>query len=177
MKEAYKLFKSKNQNIKIKFSKFVKLRPKECVLDGVCICTIHQNMKLMFVGAQLGTLTNGEKHHLIDYYQCIDAVTSNKASSSCYLGDCSSCSNLMEDFILYLMEIFDKNSIDDLIYKQWLSTDRTILQTVLQNLEEFTECFHAGLQTLKKHDFIAKEQSKFCSEKRKGKKKKKKRVL
>ena len=72
--------------------------------------------------------------------------------------------HLMEDFILYLMEIFDKNSIDDLIYKKWLSTDRTTQQTVLQNSEEFTECFYADLQTIKKHDFIAKEQSKFCSE-------------
>ena len=39
-------------------------------------------MKLMIVGAQLGTLTNGEKDHLIDYHQCIDAVTCNEASSS-----------------------------------------------------------------------------------------------
>ena len=98
----------------------------------------------MIVGAQIDTLTNGEKHYLIDYHQCIDAITCNEASSSCYLGDCSSCSNLMEDFILYLMEIFDKNSIDDFIYKQWLSTDKTTLQTVRQNLEEFTECFHAS---------------------------------
>ena len=115
--------------------------------------------------ASAWSLTNGEKHHLIDYHQCINAVTCNEASCRCYLGDCSSCRNLIEDFILYLMEIFD-NSIDDLIYKQWLSTDRTTLQTVQQNSEEFTECFHAGFQTLKKHDFIAKEQSKFCSEKK-----------
>ena len=106
----------------------------------------------MIVGTQLGTLTNGEKYHLINYHQCIHVITCNEASASCYLGDCSSCSNLIEDFILYLTEIFDKNSIDDLIYKQGLSTDRITLQTVLQNLEEFTECFHAGLQTLKKHD-------------------------
>ena len=65
------------------------------------------------------------------------------------------------------MEIFDKNSINDLIYKQWLSTDRTTLQTVLQNSEEFTECFYACLQTFKKHDFIAKEQSNFVKKKKK----------
>ena len=173
LKEAYELFKSKNQNIKIKFSKLAELRPKERVLAGgvgthcVCICTIDQNMKLMIVGTQLGTLTNREKHHLIDYHQCIDAVTYNETSSSCYLGDCSSCSNLMEDFILYLMEIYYKNSIDDLIYKQRLSTDRTTQQTVLQNLEEFTECFHAGIQTLKKTDFIAKEQNFVLKKKKK----------
>ena len=64
-----------------------------------------------------------------------------------------------------LTEIFDKNSID-LIFKKWLSTDRATLQTVLQNSEEFTKCFHAVLQTLKKHDFIAKEQSKFVLKKK-----------
>ena len=63
--------KEANQNIKIKFSKFAELRPKEYVLAGgvgthcVCICTIHQNMKLKIVGTQLGTLTNGKKKKII----------------------------------------------------------------------------------------------------------------
>ena len=142
LKEAYELFKSKNENIKIKFSKFADLGPKECVLvGGVVIHCLDLYNTSKYETDDCGTLTNGEKHHLINYHQCIDAVTCNEASSSCYLGDCSSCSNLMEDFILYLTEIFDKNSIDDLIYKQWLSTDRTTLQTVLRNSEEFTEYF------------------------------------
>ena len=73
LKEAYKLFKSKNQNIKVKFSKFAELRPKECVLAGgvetycIYIWTRDENIKLMIVGGQFGTLTNGEKDHLIDY--------------------------------------------------------------------------------------------------------------
>ena len=172
LNEAYQLFKSKKQNIKISFSKFADLRPKECVLAGgagthtVCICTIHQNMKLMIVGAHLGTLTEGEQHHLSDYHQCMIAVTCNEASSNCYLGDCSTCNNLMEDFISYMEQILSKNSIDDFVYKQWLSTDRTTLQTVSQSTEEFIETFHASLQILKKHDFIAKEQSKFFSDKK-----------
>lgn len=73
----------------------------------------------------------------------------------------------MDEFALYMGEILYKNSVDDFIYKQWLSTDRTTLQTISQSTEEFIDTFHAGLQTLKKHDFIAKEQSNFCSD-RKG---------
>lgn len=171
MKEAFELFKSKNQE-KIS-SKFTELRPKECVLAGgagthtVCICTIHQNMKLMISGSHLGKLTKGENYHLTDNHQCILAVTCNEVSASCYLGDCSTCSKLMDDFVLYMEEIFYKNSVDDFVYKQWLSTDRTTLQTLSQSTEEFIETFHAGLQTLKKHNFIAKAQSKFCSD-RKG---------
>ena len=86
---------------------------------------------------------------------------------SCCLGECSTCSKLMDEFALYMKEILYKNSVDDFINKQWLSIDRTTLQTISQSTEEFIDTFHAGLQTLKKHDFIAKEQSNFCSD-RKG---------
>ena len=60
---------------------------------------------------------------------------------------------------LYLKEIFDKKSIEDLI-------DKTTLQTTSRNTKVFNECFHSGLPTLKKHDSIVKEQSKFCSKKK-----------
>ena len=51
--EAYRIFKDKYPELKIGFSKFAELRPKYCVLAGssgthsVCVCTIHQNVKLM----------------------------------------------------------------------------------------------------------------------------------
>lgn len=64
---------------------------------------------------------------------------------------------------MYTEEILNKILIDGFIYKQWLPTDRTTLQTVSQSAKEFNETFPAGLQILKKHDFIAKERSKFSS--------------
>ena len=55
LREAYALlFCQQNPQIKIGFSKFSEFRPKECVLAGgsgthaVCVCTYHQNVKLMF---------------------------------------------------------------------------------------------------------------------------------
>ena len=45
--------------MKIDFSSFADLRPKECVLVGsrdthsVCVCTIHQNVKLMNIGSRM----------------------------------------------------------------------------------------------------------------------------
>ena len=44
--------------IKVGFSKFADFHPKHCVLAGasgthsVCVCTIHQNVKLMMLGIQ-----------------------------------------------------------------------------------------------------------------------------
>ena len=57
-KEVYCAFKNAQPDKKICFSKFVELRPKHCVLAGasgthtVCVCVIHQNMKLTFSGAR-----------------------------------------------------------------------------------------------------------------------------
>ena len=57
LKEAYQLFKGNFPTEKVGFSKFAELRPKHCVLAGasgthaVCVCTIHQNIKLMMLGA------------------------------------------------------------------------------------------------------------------------------
>lgn len=54
--ELYENFKEKYPDVKIGFSKFASLRPQHCVLAGssgthtVCVCTIHENVKLMLEG-------------------------------------------------------------------------------------------------------------------------------
>ena len=55
LREVYHEFKEKLPDQKIGFSKFAELRPKHCILAGasgthaVCVCTIHQNVKLMML--------------------------------------------------------------------------------------------------------------------------------
>ena len=57
--EAYRQFKTLHPDIKVKFAE---LRPKDCVLAGatgthsVCVCIMHQNVKLMMAGGQLEAL-------------------------------------------------------------------------------------------------------------------------
>ena len=63
LREAYKSFKTKHTEVQVGFSKFAELRPKECVLVGasgthaVCVRTVHQNVKLMWIGAKLSRMT------------------------------------------------------------------------------------------------------------------------
>ena len=70
LREAYKQFKKQHPDVKVGFSKFAELRPKECVLAGatgthsVCVCVIYQNVKLMMAGGRLEALTNGWFTHL-----------------------------------------------------------------------------------------------------------------
>ena len=53
LNEFYAIFKERYPKIKIVVSKFSEFRPKQCVTVGaqgthsVCVCTIHQNVKLM----------------------------------------------------------------------------------------------------------------------------------
>ena len=53
LKELYAAYKFKYSNNRVGFSKFCSLQPKWCVLAGpkgtysVCVCKIHQNVKLM----------------------------------------------------------------------------------------------------------------------------------
>ena len=64
LKEAYHHFKSLHPDIRVGFSTFATLRPKECILAGasgthsVCVCTLHQNTKLMFIGSKLPSLSD-----------------------------------------------------------------------------------------------------------------------
>ena len=65
-KEAYSEFKQRNPALKVGFSRFAQLRPRECILAGasgthtVCVCQIHQNAKLMIVGSKLESYTMGK---------------------------------------------------------------------------------------------------------------------
>ena len=77
LKEAYEVFKADHQGIKISFSKFSELRPRQCVLAGssgthsVCVCTTHQNLKLC---VNLDHVTSGEFKH---YRHCLAAIQCN----------------------------------------------------------------------------------------------------
>lgn len=173
LREAYKLFKTKHPSLKVGFSKFAELRPKECILAGgagthsVCVCTIHQNIKLMIVGSGLSCCTEGEEIHLSDYTSCLAATTCNEKSIDCFFHDqCSDCNSLSNNFAEYLETIFEKHMIDDISYQRWISTDRTTLETISKSVNEFIEEFCSNLKLLKRHDYIAKHQSQFCAEKK-----------
>jgi hypothetical protein len=54
----------------VEFSKFASLRPRNCIMAGasgthsVCVCTVHQNVKLMLEACKISELTRSSEHHL-----------------------------------------------------------------------------------------------------------------
>ena len=79
LKEAHQHFKVLHPSVKVGFSTFASLRPKECVLAGssgthtVCACTHHQTTKLLFIGSKLSVLSHGAFTH---YRHCLAAIMS-----------------------------------------------------------------------------------------------------
>ena len=161
LKETYRLFKEKFPTKTLGFSKFAEIRPKHCILAGasgthtVCVCTIHQNVKLMMNGGNIAALTALEDTPLQTYEHCLAYITCNPPQPACYLNQCASCPgvSLLKERLKTLM---DDNLVDNIIYKQWVSVDRSTLETFSESADNFVESFCEKLETLLPHSFIAK---------------------
>ena len=165
LKELYQHFKTKYPQQRIGFTKFAELCPKHCILAGasgthsVCVCTIHQNVKLMLLGAQLHELN----HSWSTYHHLLAKMICNPPLPDCYLGECEVCPGI-EPLKQELYSLFDENMIDSITYKQWTAVDRSSLETVSQHSYDFVESFCEKLEALRSHSFIASQQSKFFVE-------------
>ena len=166
LKEIYQQFKDQFPVEKIGFSRFAELRPKHCVLAGasgthaVCVCTIHQNTKLMMIGGKLEEVTANREVHLKHYNHCIALVICNPPLPACYLRICQYCPGIskLKD---YLNEVMDDNYIDSIQYKQWVSVDISTLETITRPADDFVDSFCDQIKLLIPHSFIAKQQSLF----------------
>lgn len=115
----FKHFKDRFPSINIGFSKFAEMRPKHCILAGqsgthtVCVCTTHQNVKLMIENAKLNTITNG---NLTNYKQCLAKVLCNPSSIDCNTGNCVYCPGDTEIRTI-LLESFDEHFIEQVQFR------------------------------------------------------------
>ena len=61
----------------------------------------------------------------------------------------------------YLNEVMDDNYIDSIQYKQWVSVDRSTLETITKSVDDFEDSFCDQIRLLIPHSFVAKQQSLF----------------
>ena len=169
LRELYRMFKDRYSDETIGFSKFACLRPKHCILAGasgthsVCVCTIHQNVKLMMLGVKLPDLTVSDDVFFQTYHHCIAQMICNPPLPECYLGACSVCPGSGKVKSI-LTTLFDDNMIDNVTYKQWITVDRSTLETISSTSDEFIEAFCSKLGMLIPHSFIATQQTSFFNE-------------
>lgn len=168
--EIYQFFKEKYPTHRVGFSKFCELRPKNCILVGksgthtVCVCTMHQNVKLMINGVGLQNMTlDGYETPLKSYHGYLAQIMCNPPSADCYMNKCNQCpgTSLLKES---LIKTFENKLIDEVSYKQWTTTDRCMMETFTKNSDEFIDEFVENLLKLKTHTFIANRQKETYSE-------------
>ena len=65
-----------------------------------------------------------------------------------------------------LERCLNEEEIEEIEFKQWTTTDCSTLQTIVQSTDEFIESFLDKLEALRRHDFIAKQQSRYLAERK-----------
>ena len=97
LKNLYQIFKENDPQMKCSFSKFAMLRLKNCVLVGasgthsVCVCAIHENVKLSIEGSNLKNLTANFTNPIKSYHDCFRQMICIEPSMNCYFGKCIEC--------------------------------------------------------------------------------------
>ena len=97
LKELYQAFKNEHRTLHIGFTKFAELHPKHCILAGasgtlaVCVCMIHQNVKLMLEDVKIQRLSSSQDPQLTNYHCYIAQLVCNPALPRCYLRECDFC--------------------------------------------------------------------------------------
>ena len=75
---------------KIGFSKFAELYPQHRVLaeasgtHAICVCTIHQNVKLMMTGGKIADFSAYDNILFKEYSHCPLKIICNLPESNCY---------------------------------------------------------------------------------------------
>ena len=169
LRELYELFKIAEPTVQVGFSTFAKLRPKHCVLAGargthsVCVCTIHQNCKLMLDAIDIQKFTKNQEDPICSYKDCLQQIMCKNSTPDCHLDECSKCPG-SENLTSRLLEILDGANISQIEYCAWSGTDRSTLQNLTLPVQEFVDELYAKLAILKPHSYIAKEQGNFIAQ-------------
>ena len=190
LKELFAAFRVKYPDNKISFLKFASLRPKWCITVGpkgthsVCVCTKHQNVKLMLGAVDLES----------SYHDLIEMIVCGRESKECMLHRCPSCpgieplqSSLNNELQgrdgEILQEVGDEagavptesdeedERMDEegeyeeeervISYKQWTSTDRADFICQTATIDEFIETLCSKLDDITSHSYIACSQAKY----------------
>ena len=111
--ELHSNFKEKYPEVKVSFSNFCELRPKFCITVGssgthsVCVCTIHQNVKLMLDAIHINK----------NYKELIDMMVCDQSNADCMLRRCDDCPGEapLTDFLCHTLQ-HDEN--EDVTFKE-----------------------------------------------------------
>ena len=117
----------------------------------------------MMIGGRIAALTAEDNIPLKTYNHCLAQNICNPPQPACYLSACTPCPGISE-LKERLRSLTDDNLVDNIVHKQWVSVDRSTLETISKSSDNFVDDFCEKLEILLPHTFIAKQQSSFQTE-------------
>ena len=132
---------------------------------SVCVCAIHENVKLLIDGSSIKSLTANTLYPIQTYHDCLKRMICDDTSTNCYFGTCPDCPGATS-LIDELERIFESNFIEQITYRQWTNVDRTTLTVTVSPVDEYLEKLKTGLEKLLFHSFLVKKQNDFISSKK-----------
>ena len=118
----------------------------------------------MMAGSMMNKRTANEEIPLNHYSYAIAKTMCNTSLPLCHLGDCAECPG--KELLREMLQRYFEEEIQETEFKQWTTTDRSTLQIIVQSTDDFIENFLDKLETLRRHDFIAKHQSRYLTERK-----------
>lgn len=148
--EAYKIFNSMHPS-KIGSSKFCELRPQniklfEHIPHSVCVCSYHENIRLLLVALKNHTMLSDEFHHFIGQ------VTCDPSSKECMTRTCEDCANLLDTFAPSEEETPIK-------YQQWLSGEKVEKANLIASVQDVFSELKKQLKDFLLHTFVKRNQA------------------
>ena len=120
---------------------------------SVCVCTIHQNVKLMLAAV----------HRSLSYRDMIAMCVCDINSKDCMLHHCDNCPGTSDLRAFIGERLAESHSVTDTIqYRQWERTDRTSIESKELEFHDFIDELVESLRSLSSHHFIAQHQSQYC---------------
>lgn len=119
----------------------------------ICVCTVHQNVQCDF-RSKLHCLTEKQVKTCDG---CFSRIIHNMPSEG--HGMCAGSENLIRN-----TEHRSENNIDNITYKQWMTIDRSTLQTTVQSCIEFKQSSVEKLSILLHQSFKVQQPSYFHEE-------------
>ena len=154
------MFKLRYSTVKIGFSKFCTIRPKWCIMvdssgsHSVCICAIHQNVKLLIDAMGIN----------VTYKDLMAMIVCSLENRICMIHRCANCPG-NEPLMNYLISALAESE-EEIVFKQWESTDSYHLLTQSLSVNDFMELLVKSIDKLTSHSYTAKCQARYLKQRK-----------
>ena len=152
LKEAHVKYIEEHPNNNIGLSKFCEMRPKNVKLfdnipHHVCVCSYHENVRLLLVALREHTSL------AVEFHDFISQVTCDPRAQACLTSKCKTCEDRINNFAP------DNSSADTLRYLQWQNNTRVEKVEIIGTVDDAFSSLKSQLKPFLLHTYVKRKQA------------------